>query len=58
MNTAGLLIRQQSEERELSLNNESFKLNEENWLLGIPPGYAHLLKKFRRFFSEKSMSEK
>ena len=42
----------------MSLNNESFKLNEVNWLLGIPPGYAHLWKKFRRFFSEKSMSEK
>ena len=45
--TAGLLKRQQSEERELSLNNESFKFNEVNWLLGMPPGYAHDKKKFR-----------
>ena len=45
--TAGLLKRQQSEEDELSLNNESFKLTEVNWLLGIPPGYAHDKKKFK-----------
>ena len=40
--TAGLLKKQQSEVGQLSLNNESFKLNEVNWLLGIPPGYAHM----------------
>ena len=38
---------EKSEEGELSLNNESFKLNEVNWLLRIPPGYAHDKKKFQ-----------
>ena len=32
---------EKSEEGELSLNNESFKLKEVKWLLRIPPGYAH-----------------
>ena len=32
---------EKSEEGELSLNNESFKLKEVNWLLGISPGNAH-----------------
>ena len=45
--TAGLLKRQQSEECELSLNNESSKLNEVNWLLRIPLGYAHDKKKIQ-----------
>ena len=39
--TAGLLKRQQSEKRKLSLYNESFKFKEVNWLIGMPPGYAH-----------------
>ena len=45
--TAGLLKRQQSEKRELSLDNESFKLKELNWLLRMPPGYAHDKKNFK-----------
>ena len=30
----------------MSLNYESFKLNKVNWLLGMPPGYAHDKKNF------------
>ena len=44
--TAGLPKRQQSEKHKLSLNYESFKLNKVNWLLGMPPGYAHDKKNF------------
>ena len=43
--TAGLLKSHQYKEGELSFNSESFKINEVNWLRGIPPGYANDQKK-------------